>query len=146
MTSEWGDAGRKMGWTEAVGHSVCALEALSWHSGKHFIMLHESIVGYWLLLSFGWRKPLTPLHKSWFTLLLQLLFKCKNPWMPLLFYFLSNSTTCKAAHAPLPEVVRGLWEALIGALVTSESICGGGQSSPGQGRRNWELPWLGQGL
>lgn len=91
-----------MGWTEAVGHSVCALEAFSWHSGKHFIMLHESIVGYWLLLSFGWRIPLTPLHKSCFTLFCYSF--CSSAKIPgCLCSSISFVTlqACKAPYAPL---------------------------------------------
>ena len=38
--------GESNGPVEAMGHSVCTLEALLRHSGERFIVLHESSISY----------------------------------------------------------------------------------------------------
>lgn len=136
MTSEWECVEIEVGLAEAVGHSVCALEALARPSGKRFIMLGESTVSYGLLLSLGWRMLLLPPPTD---LAYIIPFSaCVQVQKVLLSCFLETPQACKSAHTPLPWVVGDLWEALTGGPFPSESIYGESRSSQGQGRRNLE--------
>lgn len=91
----------------------CALDALSKHSGKCFIMFHESIISYWLVLSLGWRKhPWLDLYYSVFSL-------CSSAkWPGWLFILLSPYSLHKSVRLFMLhcQILRGLYEALIGGV------------------------------
>lgn len=95
---------------EAMGHSFCALEALSRLSGKCFIMLHASIISYWLLLSLGWRTyppPCLGLHYC----VLGLCQMQKSLWC---FFSPISLLPLQPIRLLMLLVFRDLWEALIG--------------------------------